>query len=111
MQALSDVFTDEIISSFISPGHIPEICPCDFFFFWDCLKDKVYNSYPQTEGLKEIFRKDIANISAEQLERVNQNHFRRCEEFLHVDGQHFQRLLLSVNCNYFIPNIIGQQEY
>jgi hypothetical protein len=44
---------------------------------------------------------------------VNQNLFHRCEECLHVglNGQHFQHLLWSVNCNYFIPNVIGQQAY
>jgi hypothetical protein len=26
-------------------------------------------------------------------------------------GQHFQHLLWSVNCNYFIPNVTGQQPY
>jgi hypothetical protein len=29
-----------------------------------------------------------------------------CERYLHVDGQHFQHLW-SVNCNYFITNVIG----
>jgi hypothetical protein len=32
-----------------------------------------------------------------------------CERYLCVEGQHFQHLLRSVNCNYFIPNIIGHQ--
>jgi hypothetical protein len=30
-----------------------------------------------------------------------------CERYLRVEGQHFQHLLWSVNCNYFIPNVIG----
>jgi hypothetical protein len=41
---------------------------------------------------------------------VNRNLFRWCEECLRVEGQHFQHLLWSVNCN-FIPNVIGQQAY
>jgi hypothetical protein len=55
------------------------------------LKDKVYNSNPRTEEeLKENIRMEIASIPTEQLQRVNQNLFRRCEEYLQVEGQHFQ---------------------
>jgi hypothetical protein len=32
-----------------------------------------------------------------------------CEEYLHVERQHFQHLLWSVRCNYFIPKVIGRQ--
>jgi hypothetical protein len=42
------------------------------------LKGKVYNSNPQTEELNEKIRKKIANIPAEQLEKVNENLFRWC---------------------------------
>jgi hypothetical protein len=80
------------------------------FFLWGCLKDKVYNSNRRTKKeLKENIRREIANIPAEQLQRVRQNLFRRCEECLRVQGQHFQHFLLSVNCNYFIPNVIDKQ--
>jgi hypothetical protein len=55
------------------------------FFFPGCLKGKVYKSNPRTEEeLKENIHREIANLSAEQLQRVNQNLFRRCEECLHV---------------------------
>jgi hypothetical protein len=57
------------------------------------LKDKVYNSNPGMEELKENIRREIANILAKQLRRVNQNLLRRCEECLHVEEQHFQHLL------------------
>jgi hypothetical protein len=70
MQALSEIL-DRIISSGIWPAHSPYLNPCDFFF-WGCLKDNVYNSNPQTE-LKENTCREIANILAEQLQRVNQN--------------------------------------
>jgi inhibitor of nuclear factor kappa-B kinase subunit alpha len=111
MQALSDVFRDRIISSGIWPACSPDLNPCDFFF-WGCLKDKVYNSNHQTVGeLKENICREMANIPAEQLQRVNQNLFCWCEECLRVEGQHFQHLLCSVNCNYFIPNVIGQRAY
>jgi RNA polymerase-binding transcription factor DksA len=58
------------------------------------LKDEVYNSNPpMEEELKENIRREIANIPGEQLQRVNQNTFRRCDKCLHVEGQHIQHLL------------------
>jgi hypothetical protein len=69
MQALSDVFTDRIISSGIWPERSPDLNPCDFFF-WGCLKDKVHNSIPRTEeGVKENIRREISNIPVENLQR------------------------------------------
>jgi hypothetical protein len=113
MQDLSDVFRVRIISSSTSiwPARSSDLNPCDFFF-WGCLKDKIYNSNLQTEEeLKENIQREIENIPAEQLQRVNQNLFRQCEECLHVDGHHFQHALQSVNCNYLIPNVIGHRAY
>jgi hypothetical protein len=45
MQALFDVCGERIIGSGIWPAHSPDLNPCDFFF-WGCLKAKVYNSNP-----------------------------------------------------------------
>jgi hypothetical protein len=92
MQALSVVFRDRIISSGIWPTRSPELENCDFFF-WGCLKDNVYNSNPQTEEQKENIRRETANIPVDQLQRVNQNFFRRCEECVRTEGQHFQHIL------------------
>jgi hypothetical protein len=39
---------------------------------------------PQTEGLKENIHREIENIPAEQLQRVNQNFFHRCKKCLHL---------------------------
>jgi hypothetical protein len=64
MQALSDVLGDRIISDGIWLARSPDLNPCDFFLC-GCLKDKVYNSNPRTEELKENIRKEIANIPAE----------------------------------------------
>jgi hypothetical protein len=89
MQALSDVFGARIISSGIWPPRSPDLNPRNFFF-WVCLKDKVYSSNPRTEELKENIRRKISDISAEHLQKLNQNIFRRCEECLYVEGQHFQ---------------------
>jgi hypothetical protein len=86
MQALFDVFGEKIISSGIWPERSPDLNSCDFFF-WGCLKDNVYNSILWTEEeLKENIPKEIANISAEQLQRINQNFFCRCEECVRVMG-------------------------
>jgi hypothetical protein len=91
---LSDAFGDRIISSGTWPARSYPILILAFFFFWGCLKDKVYNSSPQTEEeLKENIRKGIAYILAEQLQRVNQSLFCPCEECLHIEGQHYQHLL------------------
>jgi inhibitor of nuclear factor kappa-B kinase subunit alpha len=93
MQALSDIFRYRIVSSGIWPACSPDLNPCDFFL-WGCFKDKVYNSNPRTEEeLKENIRREIANIPAEQLQRINQNLFHWCAECLHVEGRHFQHLL------------------
>jgi hypothetical protein len=75
MQALSDVFGDRIISSGIGLAHSLGFNPCDFLF-GGCLKDEVYNSNPRMEEeLKENIGIKIANMPAEQLQRVNQNLF------------------------------------
>jgi hypothetical protein len=93
MQALSDLFRNRIISSGIWPACSPNLNLCEFFF-WHCLEDRAYNSNARMEEeLKENICWEIANIPAEQLQRVNQNLFRLCEECLHVEGQHFQHLL------------------
>jgi hypothetical protein len=77
MQALSEVFGDGIISSGIWPARSPELNPCEFFF-WGCVKDKVYKSNPRMEEeVKENIRKEIANVPVEKLRKVNQNLFRR----------------------------------
>jgi hypothetical protein len=92
MQALSDVLENRTIISSIWPASSSGLNPCDFLF-WGCLKDKVYNSNPRTKELKENIRREIANIPVEQLQRINQNLFRRCEEYSRIEGQHFQHFL------------------
>jgi hypothetical protein len=95
MQALADVFGDRIISSGIWPARSPDLNTCNFFL-WGCLNDKVYNSNPRTEELKEnigMERYENCNIRAERLQKVNQNILRRYEECLRVEGQHFQHFL------------------
>jgi hypothetical protein len=59
--------------------------------------DKLYNSKPRTEELKENIHREIANIPAEWLQKLNQNVFGWCEEHLCVD--------------YFVRNVIGKQAH
>jgi hypothetical protein len=92
-QALFSILWGRIISSGISPAHLTSLNPCNFFI-WGCLKGRVYNSNPKTEDkLKENICREIANILAEQLQRVNHNFFHLREECLCVEGQHFQHRL------------------
>jgi hypothetical protein len=39
--------------------------------------------------LKEDIHRKIENILAEQLQKINQEFLHWCEEFQHVEGQHF----------------------
>jgi hypothetical protein len=69
-KALSNVFGDRIISSGFLPSRSCDLNHCDFFFFC-CLKDKVYNGNSRTKEVKENVRREIANIPAERLQNVN----------------------------------------
>jgi hypothetical protein len=52
------------------------------------------SSNPRTkEELTDNIRKEISNIAAENLQKVSQNLFRRFQECLRVEGEHFQHLL------------------
>jgi hypothetical protein len=85
-----NIFRDRIISSGVWPAHSYLVLILVILFFLSCLKDKGYNTNPQMKELKENIDKEIANISAEQLQRVNQNLFHQCKEYVHVGGPHFQ---------------------
>jgi uncharacterized membrane protein len=81
------------LSAAVFGQHVHLILILVIFFFWGHLKYN-YNSNPQKEEeLKENICREIANIPAEQLQKVNENFFRWCEECLHVEGQHFQNQL------------------
>jgi hypothetical protein len=81
------------LSAVVFSQHVHLILIIVIFFFWGCLKDKVYNSnHCMEEEPKENIRRETANIPAEQLQGVNQNIFSQCEECLRVKGQYFQHL-------------------
>jgi hypothetical protein len=81
-------------SGIIVSSRIWPVCSSDLtleiFIFCGCSKDKIYNSNPRMEDLKENICREIANIAA--ASRENLNIFRRCEESIRVEGQHFQHL-------------------
>jgi hypothetical protein len=61
---LSEVFGDRIISSGICPARSPNLNPSNFFF-WDCLKDKIYNiNLWMEKELKENICREITIIPA-----------------------------------------------
>jgi hypothetical protein len=92
MQALPRVFEDRIISS-IWPARSPDL-NLVIFFFWSCFKANVYSNKPQTgKQLKENIPREIENIPAVQLQRVNRNLFLQGNKCLCVQGQHFPHLL------------------
>jgi hypothetical protein len=102
------VFSGTELSEVVFGQHIHHILMPVIFFLWGCLKDQMYNSKPRMEAeLKENNLREIANIHAVCLQRVNQNVICWCEECLCVVEEHFR----SLNCNYFTPNVIGQQAY
>jgi hypothetical protein len=86
------MFSGTELSAVLFDQHLHLIFIHVILFFWGCLKDKIYNIVRRTKELKENIRREIANIPAEQ------NLFHPCEEYLRVEGQHLQHLLLPVNC-------------
>jgi hypothetical protein len=77
------------LSVLVFGQHVRPILIIVIFFFWDFLKDRVYNSNPQIEEeLKENIGREMENIPAEQLQRVNLYFFRLHEECLCVERPH-----------------------
>jgi hypothetical protein len=58
------------ISEVVFGQHVHLSLMLVILFFWVCLKDKFYNSNPQTEELKGNIRSEIVNIPAEQFPPV-----------------------------------------
>jgi hypothetical protein len=51
------------------------------------------NSPDSLQGVKDSIRREIANISKQELCHVLRNIFRRCEACLEARGQHFKTVL------------------
>jgi hypothetical protein len=82
-----------------------------FFSSGAVWRTKLTSNRQTEEDYKENIHKEIANSSAKQLQWVNQNVFRQCEECLCVEGQHLEHHQWSVKCNYFIMYVISHQLY
>jgi hypothetical protein len=84
---------DRIISSCRLPARSPDLNAFGFFF-WGCLKGKVYNSNPLTEKeLKENFLREMTKNSCRTASKGKSEPFRQCEECPLVEGQRFQHHL------------------
>jgi hypothetical protein len=69
---LCPIFSGTELSAVIFGQHVRLILILVIFFFCGCMKDNVYDRKPRTEEeLKENIRKEIANIPAEELQRLN----------------------------------------
>jgi hypothetical protein len=62
MQALSSVFGHRIISNDIWPACSPNLNPHDFFF-WGCLKDKIYSLHFTAGGAPVVVKCRAVNAS------------------------------------------------
>jgi hypothetical protein len=93
LEALQEVFEDHVISCGLWPPRSSDLTPCDFYL-WGSLKDKVCKTNPHTvEELRNNIRREISTVSGEELQRVNNNLFRKCTECIWSGGQHCQHLL------------------
>jgi hypothetical protein len=93
LEELRKVVDARIISRRLWPPSSPDLTPCDFYL-WGSLEDKVYKRNPHTlEELRNNIRREAATISGEELQRVNNNAFRRYMECIRSGGQYFQHLL------------------
>jgi hypothetical protein len=83
-----------VFGQHVHPTSIPQI------FSSGVVKDTFYSSKPGTETERRENR-----LLVRKLQIFLQNSFHRCKEYLRVEGQ---RLLWSLNCNYFISNVVGR---
>lgn len=75
------------------PPRSPDLNPLDFFY-WGCLKDKVY-SQPITslDQLRSRIFQAAQEISTISLRRLKRNFLRRCALCIRTGGRHFEHLL------------------
>lgn len=68
------------------PPRSPDLTPLDFFL-WGTIKNKVYKSRPQTiEDLRVRIRNACAEITQEQLRKVQRHILRRYEKCIELHG-------------------------
>lgn len=75
------------------PPRSPDLNPLDFFY-WGCLKDKVYGKPIRNEReLRDRVTAAAQEISQISLRRLKNNFIRRCRLCIRVGGRQFEHLL------------------
>lgn len=92
MNQLRMYFGDRVISKGLWPPRSPDLSPPDFFL-WGYLKDRVYQSKPQTlNALRQCITEKIAEIPFQMLNAVSGSVISRIQMCIAVNGAHFQHL-------------------
>lgn len=92
---LSNTFPDRWIGRLgpiMWPPRSPDFNPLDFFY-WGCLKDKVYAKPIKSEELRERVFDAARTISEISLRKLSRNFIRRCHLCIRVRGRQFEHLL------------------
>lgn len=93
---LSNTFPDRWIGRLgpiLWPPRSPDLNPLDFFY-WGCLKDKVYaKPIRSEEELRERVFDAARTISEISLRKLNRNFIKRCHLCIRVRGKQFEHLL------------------
>lgn len=75
------------------PPRSPDLNPLDFFY-WGCLKDKIYNKTIQNEEhLRQQIFTAAQEISQLNLRKLRREFLKRCRACIRVEGRQFEHLL------------------
>jgi hypothetical protein len=76
---VSRLLCDRIITRGLWPPRTPDLSFCDLYL-WGYLKGKVYKNKPRSiEALQNEITRIIGSITMDELQKVSQNLFMRCE--------------------------------
>ena len=85
-----DLFGEKFMDKNRWPPRSPDLNPCDFYL-WGYLKARVYNPLPTTlDELKSNIKREIKNISKEELKRFFLNFEKRCDFLIQAKGSHIE---------------------
>ncbi|GFX67176.1 transposable element Tc3 transposase [Trichonephila clavipes] len=101
---LKDTFCDRLISRFGPVNWPPRSCdltPLDYFL-WGYVKSLVYADKPQTpDHLEDIFRRVIANIRPQMLEKVIENWTSRLDYIQASRGNSMPEIIFKIDEAHF----------
>lgn len=81
------------LGSILWPPRSPDLNPLDFFY-WGCLKDKIYAKPIRSEDeLRERVFEAARTISEISLRKLSRNFIRRCHLCIRVRGRQFEHLM------------------